>query len=266
MQITRTRFRALMAPVRCTAFMLLGCLSAGAALADEVVEQNRDVSDFDGVVFSGTGDLFITQGDSEFLTIHAEQKVLDVITTRVADGVLHIGRKKGTSVRSREDIRFDLGVRNLERLGMAGSGDAFSSHLEGDTLKITISGSSDVELEEVLVDELRVTISGSGELDIADLDANHLDAGISGSGTITVAGRSASQDITVSGSGDHLAADLATETVTATVVGSGKVEVWASESLDVTVTGSGDVVYRGKPAVSMQVMGSGKVEAMGKLF
>jgi hypothetical protein len=244
-------------------FLGFGALTASAA---DVVVEERDVSGFTGIVLNGSGALYISQEDSETLTITAEQKVLDVITAEVRSGVLHIGRKRGSSVRSRETVRFDVTLRTLERLGMAGSGDAFADRLEGDELKVTISGSSDVEFGEVLVDELRITISGSGDVELAELDANRFTASITGSGEIEVAGRSDIQTVSVSGSGDHMAQDLKSQDVTATVVGSGQVEVWATESLDVTVTGSGDVVYRGKPEVSLKVSGSGNVKSNNGAF
>jgi hypothetical protein len=247
------------------ASILITCLmTAATAAADPLVDQVRDVSDFTGVVFSGTGDLHITQGDTESLSIRAEQKVLDVITTSVRGGVLTIGRKPGRTVHTRAPIRFDLQLQSLERLGMSGSGDVFAGKLEGDTLKISVSGSSDVELGELLVDELRVTISGSGELSVDNLSADHLETSISGSGTINVEGTTHTQDVSVSGSGDHKASKLESASASATVVGSGKVEIWVTDALDVTVTGSGDVEYRGSPQVTMQVMGSGTVKAMGK--
>lgn len=245
---------------------LIFSLVAPSAFAADVVVQERDVSGFTGIVLAGTGDLYITQSDSESMTITAEQKVLDVITTEVKGGVLHIGRERGSRVRTREEIRFDVSLRVLERLGMSGSGDAFAERLESDKLTVTISGSSDVALGEVLADELRVTISGSGELELDQLDASHVDASITGSGEIEIGGQTDTQDVSVAGSGDHKAMQLQSRSANATVVGSGGVEIWADESLDVTVTGSGDVVYKGSPEVSLQVTGSGSVKADKGLF
>ena len=236
-------------------------LPATRASADDVIAEERDVSGFSGIVLRGSGDLFITQGDSEALTITAEPKVLEVITSEVRDGVLHIGWQRGSNVRTREPIRFDVSLRDLSRLGMSGSGDAFMSRLDGDRLTINISGSSDVEFGEVLLELLEVTISGSGDVDIEQLDATSIDASISGSGEIKLAGRAVNQDISVSGSGDYVAPELASEVVSATVIGSGLVRVWAEDNLEVTVTGSGDVIYRGSPEVSVRVSGSGKVRA-----
>lgn len=259
---SQTRFPGILALV---SLVLLSFGSMQASAADVLV-QERTVSGFTGIVLNGSGNLRITQGDAESLTITAEQKVLDVITTEVRGGVLHIGRKRGSSVRTREEIRFDVTLRVLERLGMSGSGDAYAERLEGDELKVTISGSSDIELGEVLVDDLRITISGSGDVELAELDANSFEASISGSGEIEVSGRSDIQTVSVSGSGDHMAENLESREVTATVVGSGQIEIWATEELDVTVTGSGDVVYRGEPEVSLKVSGSGSVQAKNGVF
>ena len=244
---------------------LLAAVLTAASLpaAADTVLQERDVSGFSEVVFSGSGELNITQGDSEGLTIEAEQKVLDVITTEVRGDVLHIGRKRGSSVRTREGVIFELRVRELTRLGMSGSGDASAGALSGERMKVSIAGSADVEIGSLDVDDLKVTISGSGNLAVDELTASDVDAGITGSGEVSLAGVVQRQDVSVSGSGDYLGLDLESEAAEVTVVGSGDVEVWASRKLSATVTGSGDVSYRGTPEVSLRVTGSGNVEARG---
>ncbi len=105
-------------------------LAANGAAADDVVVEERDVSGFSGIVLSGSGDLHITQGDSESLRITAEPKVLAVLTSEVRGDVLHLSRKRGSNVRSRHSVRYDITLRELGRLGMSGSGDAFMPRLE----------------------------------------------------------------------------------------------------------------------------------------
>ncbi len=230
------------------------------AAAAEVLRESREVSGFSGVVFAGSGDILITQGDTESLVIEAEQKLLDVITTRVRSGVLYIGRKKGSYVRASRSPRFELTVSTLESLSISGSGDAFADELEVDEFKLTISGSGDVMIGALEGDTLQVSVTGSGELGIEELVADSLEATISGSGEVAAGGEVEDLRVSISGSGDFAAADLRSANVETTVVGSGSVHVWATETLDASVTGSGDVYYRGSPRTSSRITGSGEVE------
>jgi hypothetical protein len=59
----------------------------------EVLWEQREVGDFDRVVFSSIGELSIVQGDTESLTIQAESNVLQRIVTEVRGNVLHIEMK-----------------------------------------------------------------------------------------------------------------------------------------------------------------------------
>jgi hypothetical protein len=243
-----------------TFLLLLAAGLLGQAQADDVVVEERDVSGFDAVVFSGSGDLYINQSGEETLTIEAEPEVIAVITTEVRDGVLYIGRKRGSSIRTRRGIRFDLTVDTLESLSMSGSGDAVAGRLEADDFKVTISGSADVVVGEFDVDWLTVSVSGSGELLVKEINARKLSTSISGSGEVAASGVAENQVISITGSGDYIAPKLQSASVTANVIGSGSVDVWVTEELDAAVTGSGDVYYRGDPRVNSRVTGSGDVE------
>ena len=66
-------------------------LASGCAKGEEdLASVTREVGDFDEVVLSGIGELTITQGEKESLTIEAHERLLPKITTEVRDDTLHI--------------------------------------------------------------------------------------------------------------------------------------------------------------------------------
>ena len=136
--------------------------------------------------------------------------MLPVLTSEVDDSVLRLGRKRRTTVRTRNPIRY----------------------------RVTLKGLTSVEL------------SGSGSVSGADLRASALRVDISGSGTVNLTGTADQQEVEVSGSGRYEAAELASRSVTIEISGSGKATVAAAEQLRVDISGSGTVTYSGDPGSS----------------
>lgn len=245
------------APVLACLVALLFGTSAGAA---ERERQVRDVSGFDRLEVEGSGEMVISQGDTESLVVEAEPQVLEAITTSVANGVLKIGRAPGARIPASSPIRFELTVRTLEGMTMAGSASVVLAKLHTDQLRVTISGSSHVDVEQLRTHELDVNILGSGTLDVNAMNGDELHTRIGGSGSVRIAGTVTVQSVEITGSGDLHARALESSTAEVTVLGSGNAEVWASDTLSIQVMGSGNVRYRGTPSVNSIVTGSGGVE------
>ena len=56
-----------------------------------VVTEERDVSGFDRVALSGFGEVIITQGDKESLTVETDDNLMRYIETKVRGGTLELG-------------------------------------------------------------------------------------------------------------------------------------------------------------------------------
>lgn len=252
--------------------LLRGLLALGISLAvvgeaaAERITESRDVADFQAIEFAGSGDLILTQGAEESLTIEADDDVMSSIITEVKDGVLYIHRKKFSGwhflglFRGDDSSRYDLSFKTLESLRLSGSGDVRASHIEGADFAVKISGSGEIDLADLDVDSLEIRVNGSGELRVRELMATSLKSRITGSGDVEIGGQVGSQEISVTGSGDHYAPDLQSETVAARIAGSGSVDVWVTDELQARVSGSGNVIYRGDPEVNSRISGSGEVE------
>ena len=103
------------------------CIGVVSEAAAERVTESREVADFQAIQFAGSGDLTLTQGIEESLTIVADDDVISSIITEVKDGVLYIHRKKTSSWRffmDRGDIQYDLSFKTLDSLRLSGSGEA----------------------------------------------------------------------------------------------------------------------------------------------
>lgn len=222
--------------------------SAATVGSGNVKSETRTVSGFHAVELSGSGNVTITQGDTEGLTVEAEDNILPLVRSEVdGKGVLHLGFKSGESVQMTKPLLFKLSAKALDNLVVAGSGTIRAKSLattDKGPLSIVLPGSGDVTVDKLTAGALKLTLAGSGD--------------------VTLGGEATSQDVTLAGSGDYDAGSLKTSAATVKVNGSGEAEVYATETLTAEVNGSGDVTYHGQPKVQKTVHGSGSVSAADK--
>jgi hypothetical protein len=211
-----------------------------------ITTETREASGFERVGLSNMGVVVLTQGETEGLTVRADDNLMEYVVTEVRDGTLWIGLTRKASVgslRPTEPIVFDVSVRELSGLSVSGSGL--------------------IEIGRLVTDFLSIAVSGSGDIDIGDLTAGEVNAAISGSGRVSVAGEARVQTVSVSGSGRYSAQDLVTQDGDVSVSGSGLVALNATERLDVGISGSGTVRYSGDPRVTEDISGSGRLVHVG---
>lgn len=185
-----------------------------------VNSESRQVSGFDRITFSGSGELLIEQTGTESLTIEAEDNILPLLRAEVENGQLILGLRPGTGFVSHKPIIFRLTVNQLTALTSSGSGSTQITRLDNALFKLQGNGSTEVSAAG-RADHLEVALSGSG--------------GFNGESLMSKSAR-----VEISGSSD--------------------VVVNASDSLDVQISGSGSVNYLGNPQLNKRVSGSGQVE------
>lgn len=233
-------------PLVAMILMACGTINIGLNMvrgSGKIVQEDRAVSGFDKVSLQGSGDILLSQGSEEGLTIEADDNLMEYITTEVRNGELVIAFKDNVSLQTTRDIRYHLKVKDLS--------------------SISVSGSGDINADAFKTDALRVAVSGSGNVKIDNLDVNRLDIQSSGSGNYDLRGKAGAADVTISGSGKYLAGDLETGDTSITIGGSGEAMVWANTNLKVQISGSGDVSYYGTPSISQSISGSGDVKSLG---
>lgn len=187
-----------------------------------VVSETRQVSNFSRLTISSSADVTVVLGDTEGLTIEAEDNLLPYITTEVFLGDLTIGVKLGSAINPTRPIRVTLNAK--------------------------------------LLDGLR--LNGSGSIDLPGIDQNGLDIKIGGSGNILVSGATDDLTITLGGSGTIDCRDLVAQTARVRLNGSGTITVNATEKIDAGIPGSGTIYTTGAAAVTESVTGSGSIQPL----
>jgi len=207
-----------------------------------IVKQARQVSGFTGLSLAVPGRVELRIGDSEGVTIEADDNLLPLLETVVDGGTLRIRPSKRNLNLQSKSIRIVVQARSIERLSLGGSGS-----IEADPLRAR---------------RIDLDLGGSGKINLKGVDAETVSLG--GSGDVQVGGGTAGKvSVSIGGSGDVDMGRVQATTASVSLAGSGDATVWPRERLSVSMAGSGDVHYYGDPQVSKSTVGSGEVKRIG---
>ena len=214
--------------------------------------EKREVSNFNQISLRGYGELFITQGEQESLTVQADEDELLNIKTDVVDGKLRINIitdwvEKISSFFSKgfysQRIRFDLTVKELTNLDIIGAARVNVKGLQGEEFAVKLGGAADITIESLKTERLKAELPGAGLLKIA--------------------GKTIDQSVIVSGAGAYEAPHLESQSANIQLTGLGKATVWVVEELEATLIGLGSIEYYGNPKITKSVQGLGSVTGLG---
>ena len=215
-----------------------GCVKQGTTGSGNVVNESRAVGGFNQIDLNGAGELIITQGNNDSVTVEAEDNHMQYIKTGVSNNKLTITFDKNMPMPAR-GIKFYVTVKDLNSISTSGSGKIVSNGLN--------------------VNGLTININGAGEGNFANLNAQKLIILISGAGKMNMAGNVNDQTITMSGAGDYNANNLTSKTASVSINGGGKAVVKASDALNAMINGAGEISYIGNPKLTQQINGVGKI-------
>jgi hypothetical protein len=238
--------------------LALGILLSGCSLnplrpdidgSGTILTQEWEVSDFDRISLEGVGELIVTQGEEESLSVTTDDNIMPYIDVDVRQDTLVLGftsAARNRSISPSDGIQYNVVVKDLSRLDLAGAGNLSIDGLE--------------------TDMLHLEVSGAGQLSILDLAADELVVRLTGASSVIVSGEVKGQDISLTGAGNYYAPDLLTETTIIDITGIGNATVWATETLDVDISSIGTVLYYGSPRVVRQTaeQGIGRVVSQGE--
>jgi hypothetical protein len=229
------------------AFTMSGCSINLVTGSGRLSTETRSVSGFSSLLFAGLGDVNITQGSTEGLTIQAEDNVLPKIVTEVrSGGQLYIGFERENwqdLIRPTKGITFTLKVKNLDTIEISGVGNVTVPSFKADQLELKVGGAGNIKFNSVAVTSLTATMSGAGNMDLT--------------------GKVNSLSATMSGVGNFSCGDLQAQNVKVSLTGAGGATVWPTSTLDVSITGAGTVGYYGSPKITKNITGLGVLNELG---
>jgi hypothetical protein len=219
----------------------------GAVAGSGVVKtETRQVAEFQSISVDYPADITIRQGDSESITIEAEDNLLPQLATDVRDGTLYLENTEKNwqdRVNPTKTVMVTITVVELNKVQFPTAG------------KLLIEG--------LQTDSLTVSVSGAGDVTLTDLEAGDLGFNLSGAGNINADGACESLQLSISGLGNFNGGDLESQDAEVHISGAGSATVWAQQALDASISGAGSIDYYGKPKVSEHISGVGSVRKIG---
>ena len=190
------------------------------------IEEEREVSGFTKVSVGGTIKSTIRVGESFRVVLKGKDTVLKDIVTKVEDGRLSVGYRKGYwrgARKSRnERVSATITLPSLEALNISGASQSSVSGVDASEFKVEISGASQVSISGTATD-VEVEMSGASTLD---------------------------------------AKELATQNATFNLSGASNTKISVSSKLSVVASGASNVQYVGNPQVMKNTSGASSVSQM----
>ncbi len=218
--------------MKAIAFLLFTLLTSLTPTRHEW-KKDRTVSGFTGLSVSSGIDVYLTQGNSEKLTLEANGVDEDRVMSVVENGVLklYIDRKNGMNWNFGRSnyVKAYLTFKQLTNLQASGGADVFGQgRLSFNDLNLEASGGSDVKL---------------------DLKADKLNVSASGGADAILQGSARTLNANGSGGADLDARKLTVEVCNANSSGGSDVYVNASRELSMKASGGSDIYYSGSAKV-----------------
>lgn len=194
--------------------------------------KNYSVKNFNSIGVSSGIDLYLTQGNSESVSIKSDAETLkDVVVEQNGENI-NIKFKDGfkwSGVFKNRTIKAYVNFKTLNALSASGGSDVFTQNqIKTDKLAIHSSGGSDLKLT-VVCSELSVQSSGGSDLNLK--------------------GKAENMTIQSSGGSDIHAYELITDYAKVQASGGSDVSIYVNKGLEAAASGGGDVSYKGSASL-----------------
>jgi hypothetical protein len=164
-----------------------------------VVSQERQVSDFFGVILEGVGNVNIYNAENYKVVVTTDSNIQDIIITKVNGNNLYIDGKTKKSFDPTKLI-IDVYMPELRNINLNGVGDI--KIISGKTIdfRMDLSGVGNINAQNYEAENVVVTLSGTG--DIKTWATKSITGNISGVGNVLYKGNPAINNINRSGIGN----------------------------------------------------------------
>ena len=215
-------------PLVAIVLLVVGCTTSG-----EDWKEERSVSTFTGLYVSSGIDVYLTQGNSEKLTLEVRGLEKDEVTSEIENGTLKL------SIEGRGFDFWNWGGSNYVK--------AYLTFEQLNSIKAS-SGAEVVGKGTMSFTNLNLESSGGAEVQL-DLKADDVSVSASGGANAVVKGSARTLNASGSGGADLDARELVVESCNANSSGGSDVYVNARNELRMKASGGSDIYYYGSAKV-----------------
>ncbi|MBN1158024.1 MAG: DUF2807 domain-containing protein [Bacteroidales bacterium] len=192
-----------------------------------VVQEIRNLSDFNGIKVSSGIDVYLTQGQNTEVIVEADQNLHEWIITEVSNSVLHINSEKNIRMAESKVVYVTCPV--IQSIDISSAGD--------------ITGENLIRTEQMNID-----MSSAGDLRL-ELEAGEIAIDISSAGNAYLKGTVKNLYADLSSAGDLDAYDLVAESADVSVSSAGNANVHITGEAKFRSSSAGDINYMGDPKI-----------------
>lgn len=164
-------------------FVFIGCSTTSISGSGHLVEEAREVTEFNKLEISGSFDVEITLGEQTKVLVFADDNHLPYITTEVVSGTLYVKAKE--RLRSTDDSKIVINVPNLESIVASGSNSVVAKNFQNEKLILDLNGSTDIEVVGT-TDLLELEGNGSIDVNAVEMISGIVNVEVRGSADIMV--------------------------------------------------------------------------------
>jgi hypothetical protein len=227
--------------------MIAAALFAGAAHADEIVSETRNI---DGravkVVLDGVIDLKLKQGPAA-LVVSGDKRYLPKVMVTQSGDTLRISTDLNGVHLNNPKLRAELSLPQVRELVSAGVGSAEMNGFNGDDLRLSLEGAGAVKVNSQYR-KVDARLTGVGSMNVIANTAENVELNLKGAGQITISGQSKSLHAQLGGIGSLDAKQLQSDSLDAEMTGLGSASFYAKNSANLRLSGMGSATVYGKPA------------------
>ncbi|MCY1721054.1 DUF2807 domain-containing protein [Prolixibacteraceae bacterium Z1-6] len=208
------------------AFFSTSCIFSPSIKGNgNVVQEIRNVGDFDEIKVSRGMNVYISQGEPTKITVKADENLLEVIETDTNGGVLEITTK--STIRNATEKKVYITTPNLVMLkSFAGSNIYSETTINTDELEISASAGSNISL---------------------DINTKKLVVSANAGSNISLYGEAKSFEGKVSSGSNIKATKLTTQNGKAKASSGANIWLTTENSLNAHASSGGNIFYYGKP-------------------
>ena len=197
-----------------------------------------NISSVKGVDLNVTGDVYITKGTDQSITIETDENIYPLLTAQNKNGLFYIDNEHSICPTK---LIVRMTIPEVNRVEVNGSGN------------VTVNDNFESN-------GFKAEIDGSGNIHIKNLKATTMDFSIEGSGDIVATGNSDITKTEIDGSGNINLSGLNSRVGLAEINGSGDIRISVIDELNGQINGSGSIGYKGNPGkLKQQINGSGSI-------
>lgn len=232
-----------------TGFIVLSAGCAGNLIGSSNIEtKEMEYSDFSKVEVSSAFEVDISQGDTYFVSITANDNLFEHLDIRQNGRTLYIGLKQ-PRIYIRTTQKAAIIMPELDRLELSGAskGEVRGFH-SNNPIEFEVSGASLLDIKDIEAGDSEFDISGASKF-TGNIVATECDFNVSGASTVELIGSAGDVYIDASGASKVRLYNFPVKNVKVELSGASNGIINTSGQLDIDLSGASELSYIGNPTM-----------------